>query len=359
MVMKTAWRQSGRNLGSSIHHGARNASHPALAEYIAGGGIIDPRRDPFDDIPAQHGITAHIIHGSAPVDDAKPHVRHRLMLNIIGRSIWTYTADLELLRGLRSAVQAHQFLFDQDIMYRDITPENILLAKDSGDVQPGREGFLSDLDFCLVEDEHHFKSETTHADAIQDIRDVSGDVPTGSVAKCGAIRTGSVHFMAIEILDAIFDERPIEHSVEHDIESFIWVLAYAVMRKILKVTEALDAAKHSGRKQLDADFKQSFGSLPIAEIALSRRNAGPFDFIINDKQKFLSPYLSGPLRDLIAFLWRTMRDKVDALFDETPKTVYRRGGARAPDAVVLTHAWLIDYLDDTIQALETDPSLQR
>lgn len=82
---------------------------------------------------------------------------------------------------------AHRLLFDQGILYHGISPETILLAKDSGDVQPGREGFLSDLDFC----DHHLKSETTHADAIHDIRDVSGDVPASSVAKCGAIRTVS------------------------------------------------------------------------------------------------------------------------------------------------------------------------
>ncbi|EIM90644.1 uncharacterized protein STEHIDRAFT_152356 [Stereum hirsutum FP-91666 SS1] len=359
MVMKTAWRQSGRNLGSSIHHGARNAIHSALAEYIACDGVIYPRRDLLDDTPAQRGISAHLLHNSAPVDEAKSHVLHRLMLNTIGGSVWTYTSDLELLNGLRSAVQAHQLLFDQGILYHDISPENIALMKDPRNLQPGREGFLSDLECFLVEGDPRFKSEMDHADAIQNIRDVSGDVPPNSVAHVGAIRTGSVHFMAIEILDAIVDERPIEYSIEHDIESFIWVLAYAVMRKSLKVTEASEAAKHSGRKQLDADFKQSFGSLPIAEIALSRRNAGPFDFIINDKQKFLSPYLSGPLRDLLVFLQTTIRDKFHAPVVESIRTVYRRGGVRPPETVVLTHAWLIDYLDDTIQALENDPSLQR
>lgn len=105
IVINTASRQSGRNLGSSIYHGVHGASHPALSRYLSGSSIIDPRRALLDDTPAQHGITARIIHGSAPVDDANSHVLHRLMLNPIGRSLWTYTSDLELLRGLRSAVQ--------------------------------------------------------------------------------------------------------------------------------------------------------------------------------------------------------------------------------------------------------------
>lgn len=73
-------------------------------------------------------------------------------------------------------------------MYHDISPQNILLAKYSGDGQPGREGLLLDLDFSLVEGDHRFGSETTHADAIRNIRDGSGDEAAGSVAKIGAIR---------------------------------------------------------------------------------------------------------------------------------------------------------------------------
>lgn len=106
MVMKTSWRQSGRNSESSIYRAVRGTSHPALAEFLTGGDVIDPRHDLLDDAPAQHVITAHYLRNnlSLVADDHSP-VMHRLILKTIGRSIWTYTSDLELLRGIRAALQ--------------------------------------------------------------------------------------------------------------------------------------------------------------------------------------------------------------------------------------------------------------
>lgn len=165
--------------------------------------------------------------------------------------------------------------------------------------------------------------------------------------------------MAIAILQAIVNHKPIEHTLEHDMESFIWVLSYAIPRKILKVTEAPnETAKHPLRQQIATDFKDCFGSLSVSDIAKSRKALVPLGFF-DEREAFLSPYVSSPLRDLLVQLRVAMRTRLDGPAIKRVTTVFRHGALQAPATATLTHAWLIDYIDDAIHALENDPSLQR
>lgn len=166
--------------------------------------------------------------------------------------------------------------------------------------------------------------------------------------------------MAIEILDAIIDESPVKHTVEHDIESFIWVLAYAVMRKILKATEAPETASHRARERLDDDYERSFGGLDsVVDIISSRTSLSPLKFIIRKNQDFLSPYLSSPLRDLLVHLRASLRARIEAPAFDMLTTVFEGDGLQAPETVALTHTWLINYFNGAIRALESNLSLQR
>lgn len=172
------------------------------------------------------------------------------------------------------------------------------------------------------------------------------------------ISQGSVQFMAIDMLWALDMNKAIEHTVEHDLESFIWVLAYAVMRRILKATECPETGEHSARGRLERDFERSFGSLEsVKEIGLSRLNMDPLEFIMHNDQDFFTPYLSLPLRAFLLHLRAIIRARVEAPAIMRMTTVLRRGGLQALD-IVLTHTWLINYIDDSILALENDPSLQ-
>ncbi|THH16940.1 hypothetical protein EW146_g3775 [Bondarzewia mesenterica] len=55
-------------------------------------------------------------------------------------------SDLELLKGLHAALDAHKFLRDRDIFQYDVDPGNVLVAENSQEVLLGGEDFLSDLD---------------------------------------------------------------------------------------------------------------------------------------------------------------------------------------------------------------------
>lgn len=165
--------------------------------------------------------------------------------------------------------------------------------------------------------------------------------------------------MAIDILQAIVKNKSIEHTVEHDMESFVWVLAYAIMRKIIKVTEAPETAKNPYRQQIVTDFHQSFGRLSVLDIASSRKSFGPFQFIVDDSEDFLPPYLSDPLSSMLLHLRGSIRARVEAPAVKKAKTVFQYDGLHAPAIPILTHAWLITYFNNAIRALENDPSLQR
>lgn len=110
MVMKTAWRQSNRHSESSIYLrvALEEDAHPAIARFRTGGDVRDSRRPlilPSSVSNEKSVITTQYLRNnlvSAPDDSSQ--VLHRLVLETIGRSIWTYSSDLELMRGIRAAL---------------------------------------------------------------------------------------------------------------------------------------------------------------------------------------------------------------------------------------------------------------
>ena len=78
--------------------------------------------------------------------------------------------------------------------------------------------------------------------------------------------------MAADILQAILTENPIEHEPRHDIESFIYVLAYNVTRRVVLESQPLD---ESLRKKLYLFFYSTFGRMKLDDIWTSRCGQGP------------------------------------------------------------------------------------
>lgn len=107
MVLKTAWRSSKRDPESSIYE-AISGRHPGLANYLIGGDVFDPRRVlPVRD--ASHHdktvISVCSLRGNPPHDGAATSILHRLIMRSVGKPLWEYKSDLELLRGMVAALQ--------------------------------------------------------------------------------------------------------------------------------------------------------------------------------------------------------------------------------------------------------------
>jgi hypothetical protein len=100
--------------------------------------------------------------------------------------------------------------------------------------------------------------------------------------------------MAADILQAIITEIPIEHEPKHDIESFIYVLAYSVTRRAVLEAQALD---EDTRKKLHSFFNSTFGQMDADDIWISRQ--GPVPLTI--RSRFPS-VMSKPMAELMTEL---------------------------------------------------------
>lgn len=120
-----------------------------------------------------------------------------LVVSPAGRVLHEFQSIRELLHSMRDAVRAHQSLYETGgILHRDISPNNIIIIDGHGDSSNQNDGFkgmLIDLDLAKTRD--------------------SG--PSGA-----RHQTGTVQFMAIEVLDNY------EHTYRHDLESFFYVLLW-------------------------------------------------------------------------------------------------------------------------------------
>jgi hypothetical protein len=134
--------------------------------------------------------------------------------------------------------------------------------------------------------------------------------------------------MAAEILQAILTENPIEHEPRHDIESFIYVLAYSVTRRAVLESQRLD---ESTRMKLHLFFYSTFGRMKLDDIWTSRRGQGPLTL------RFRFPSLvSAPVSELLENLdaWLT-QSRLPSEWNPKP----------------LTHTYVLSALDKAIRKM--------
>ncbi|KJZ70353.1 hypothetical protein HIM_10244 [Hirsutella minnesotensis 3608] len=119
-----------------------------------------------------------------------------LVVSPAGRAIHKYETKSELLGALRDAIKAHRSLYvEGNILHRDISENNIIVTDRK---TTGHMGMLIDLDLAK-------------------------ELGSGrSGARC---RTGTMEFMAIEVLQGI------SHTYRHDLESFFYVLLWLCGRR--------------------------------------------------------------------------------------------------------------------------------
>ncbi|KAL4259824.1 Protein kinase domain-containing protein [Pleurotus pulmonarius] len=276
-ILKNAWRNSERTGEASIY-GSLNAPPPGVARFLQGG---DVRFDSETDIPISvhnlrrqypYGAWLHRVATNAAASvppgtgtGTGTAVLHRLILQTIGRPLWQFASYMELLKAFRAAIVGHQRLIAQGILHRDISAGNIMIsANDTPGV--GEEGFLMDLEFARIDEVVH-------------VTKVPGGPQhtTWSAPKRGIQMTGTVQFMAREILDSVFQNKPIEHTESHDLESFAWVFAYVVFRRLLRDSDG-ETTKFSKEDRIAIEklYEQSFGALKLDAVLTQREALKPF-----------------------------------------------------------------------------------
>lgn len=119
---------------------------------------------------------------------------HTRILTVKGRPITTFTSAHELLLAFVGAIKGHQSLYQNRILHRDVSINNIMITLCEHPRADGLCGFLIDLDLAIE---------------------------TSVIAPSGAPhRTGTMEFMAIGALN-----REV-HTFRHDLESFLYVLLW-------------------------------------------------------------------------------------------------------------------------------------
>ncbi|KAG2355781.1 hypothetical protein BDR07DRAFT_1364871 [Suillus spraguei] len=110
----------------------------------------------------------------------------------------TDLSDKEFLAAWWHIVVCHYALWEKNVYHRDISPSNLMVYKTSD----GRYiGVLNDFDLSSTRD-----------------------------SSSGQERTGTVPFMAIELLTKEVIKGEVQHLYRHDAESFLWVLTWVCLR---------------------------------------------------------------------------------------------------------------------------------
>jgi hypothetical protein len=104
--------------------------------------------------------------------------------------------------------------------------------------------------------------------------------------------------MAQEILLQAAKGKTVTHKMKHDVESFIWVFCYCVMRNLyVQVSPDKDPAVRAERKEFRKLFSEAFSQTNPRQIALARAWISPaLDFVRFEKvgsmtEKFMSQTL--------------------------------------------------------------------
>ncbi|KAF8971209.1 hypothetical protein BDZ97DRAFT_1346930 [Flammula alnicola] len=282
MILKTAWRSTSKTPESDICL-STNLPPEGLTKFECCGDVK------LAGYPiALQNLRSQPVRDFPPGGDIYPPtpVLHRLVLSTVGRPMWEYTSDRDLLTGFRDALQAHKAVCAQGILHRDISAGNVLLTEAQN--APLR-GFISDLEFA------HFDSPTLskpHVNITSTVGPVSrygdrGNVlsttqPTPlthitfeSTVKRGADMTGTAQFMARDILlqEVNSTTEDAAHKLGHVIESFVWVFSYCVMRNLCHRASEGSAPKEvrDECKEFRYLFHRAFGHVTAGGIANQRQ----------------------------------------------------------------------------------------
>ncbi|KAJ8695807.1 hypothetical protein PTI98_005731 [Pleurotus ostreatus] len=289
-ILKNTWRNSHRSSESETYETVEGGPD-GVANFYCGGDAVFPWVETSPAISVVNirntdyrinranllGIPNHRSIDPTPM-------LHRLILKTVGRPLWDAVDWMELMRGFRAALLGHGKLWAQGILHRDISAGNILLAV--GAAEEGQEGFITDLEFARL---RHIRQTRrgVNEDGTETIAKAWTDSPRG------LLLTGTVQFMAIEKLTAVVG-RPggseSDDKLHYDLESFIWVFAYTVMRRLM-AEKRLDAAS---TKRIHKWFKECFCSLSISTIISNRTARIPLQLPISIGDDILPQ----PIQDL-------------------------------------------------------------
>ncbi|KAI0668007.1 hypothetical protein C8Q78DRAFT_1051475 [Trametes maxima] len=223
----------------------------------------------------------------------------RFVVNVVGRPLSRFRNTKELVLAIRDAIKGHRLAISLGgVLHKDVSSGNILIVDRPLPGVQQSYGVLHDYDYSamtLAPPAKGFPIESVASLDFYPLESISGD--QGDLSR--KERTGTYYFMAVELIDK---DILVHHDVNHDLESFYWVLIWIVLRH---------TSHNHPDGSLACDSVFSFGedpfSLPKKQLFPSRRV--PLEVIGNP-----------PLTKLIAELNKHVRISHRFLDDPVPLT---------------------------------------
>ncbi|KAI0667994.1 hypothetical protein C8Q78DRAFT_993898 [Trametes maxima] len=240
----------------------------------------------------------------------------RFVVDIVGRPLRRFKSTKELVLAMYDAIRGHRLAMTfGGVMHKDVSHGNILIVDPTVSGDQVSRGILTDYDYSAM---------TLQPPTNNVVTTPSDSVVFHPLEKVGGAegqlvmkeRTGTYYFMALELLDM---EEDALHDVQHDLESFYWVLIWIVLRHT--------AHTHPhGRLACDTVFK--FGS-DTTSRALKR------DFVMQKKPVFVSD--NAPFTTLLR--------KFTKLVSRTPYF-----GQNLDDPIPLTYDTVLPLFEEAINS---------
>ncbi|KAH9922497.1 uncharacterized protein B0H18DRAFT_1120886 [Fomitopsis serialis] len=202
------------------------------------------------DVPYWHVVGHRTVTARCRDGDIEYNERSqtRLVSKTIGVPITDFESTYELATALRDAIEGHRQAYVAGVVHRDISNGNVMIARrPDGSII----GFIHDFDYAFswkrflrgsgrpvnmkqwdkyVRDEYKDVMQTMLQRMVAKMRGNSTGEPAPNPKdpkNDHKQRTGTLHFMAIEVLNEHAD---IPHEAQYDLESFYWLLVWIVLR---------------------------------------------------------------------------------------------------------------------------------
>ncbi|KIJ21027.1 hypothetical protein PAXINDRAFT_6804 [Paxillus involutus ATCC 200175] len=140
-------------------------------------------------------------------------------LSEVKRPVKYFWGVHDFVRGVRGALLGHQYLTSIGVLHRDISENNIVLAR-----RPGEErGYLLDFDMAILqepEEPTRVTVRTRRTGLLDDPGEArsSSPIPSDEMNPFKALRTGTIPYMSFNVLDGG------RHTHFDDMESFLYVV---------------------------------------------------------------------------------------------------------------------------------------
>ncbi|KAG2036491.1 hypothetical protein BDR03DRAFT_982941 [Suillus americanus] len=359
IVLKTLWRSQTRQSESNIY-GHIKSPLPGVAEFSLGDDVRIPVAKETHARVTVGTLRSLILDDDVGVpDDA---ILHRLALKTVGHPLWDAETTKDFILGSLAALKGHEGLVEQGVLHRDMSPGNIFLGDPS--CAEGWEGFIADLELASVA-----QPETETIVSLHLLPPTAGQLNTrgifceetvlSSSKAPGAEITGTALFMAGELLDLMMISdtskkvRPaqIERGVHHDLESFILVLFYAVMRHGL--SRRLWSENKVAEYRIKRLYCTLFGGHTIPDIAEARSS------FLGKQPLCLFGVVDAPTTALLYGCWNLLKfqciatdpgiaHKADILAQMNQRMQW---GSGSQEPKLITYAQLYDVYDVAVNNL--------